>query len=59
MPIAFKKDDLVEQIVTPIKGKVIDIAVIDADIQFCVEYKTVDGETHQRFFTEAEIKAGI
>lgn len=56
MAIAFKKGDVVRQVVPVIEGKVVDVAIVDGDVQFCVEYTGADGEPHQRFFTEAEIE---
>jgi glycine betaine/choline ABC-type transport system substrate-binding protein len=56
MAIAFKKGDQVRQVVPVIEGKVVDVAIVDGDVQFCVEYTGTDGEPHQRFFTEAEIE---
>lgn len=57
MPTAFKKGDIVKQVAPAIQGEVVGVGIIDDDVQFCVEYKTADGEVHQRFFTEAEIQA--
>jgi hypothetical protein len=57
MPTAFKKGDSVRQVVKPIEGEVVDLAIVDHDLQFLVEYIGADGETHQRFFKEDEIEA--
>jgi hypothetical protein len=56
MPIAFKKGDVVRQVAPVIQGAVVDVAIVDGDVQFCVEYTGADGDVHQRFFTEAEIE---
>ena len=56
MAIAFKKGDQVRQVVPVIEGAVVDVAIVDGDVQFCVEYTGADGDVHQRFFTEAEIE---
>lgn len=57
MALAFKKGDKVRQVVNVIEGEVVDVAVIDSDVQFKVDYVDANGEAHSRFFTEAEIKA--
>jgi hypothetical protein len=59
MPLAFKKGDVVRQIVTPVEGTVVDVAVIDADVQYCVEFDGTDGEKHQRFFAETQIEVKV
>jgi hypothetical protein len=57
MPTAFKKGDSVRQVVNPIEGEVVDLAIVDGDVQFLVSYVGADGEQHQRYFTEAELQA--
>lgn len=58
MALSFKKGDTVRQVIPTITGVVVDVAVIDADVQFLVEYTGVDGMSHQRYFKETEISAG-
>lgn len=57
MPIAHKIGDDVRQVVPVIAGKVVDVAIVDGDVQFAVEYPDADGETHTRYFKEGEIEA--
>lgn len=40
-----------------IEGEVKDVAIVDGDVQYCVEYMDASGDTHQRFFAEGEIEA--
>jgi hypothetical protein len=56
MPTAFKKGDQVRQVIKPIEGEVVGMAIVDDDVQFLVEYIGADGETHSRFFKEHEIE---
>ena len=55
MPIAYRKGDKVRQVVPVIQGEIVDFALVDGEVQFCVEY-TVDGEAHRRFFAETDIE---
>lgn len=57
MAITYKQGDKVRQVAPVIEGEVVNVAIIDGDVQFCVEYQGADGETHQRFFAENEITA--
>jgi hypothetical protein len=58
MAIKFSIGAPVRQIVTPIEGVVTKATIIDNDVQYCVEYiDPADGQTHERFFVEADIEA--
>jgi hypothetical protein len=57
MPLAFKKGDPVRQVVPVIRGQVVGTRLVDDDVQYEVEYADGAGETHRRFFKEAEIRA--
>jgi hypothetical protein len=56
MALQFKIGDSVRQVVPAISGKVVSVAIVDGDVQFCVEYEA-DGESHQRSFTVEQIEA--
>jgi len=56
MALKFQKGDPVRQVVTVIKGEVVDFKIIDNDVQYCVAYTGADGERHERYFTESEIE---
>lgn len=57
MPIAHKIGDPVRQVAPVIAGTVVDVAIVDGDVQFVVEYLDEGGETHRRYFKETEIEA--
>jgi hypothetical protein len=56
MALQFKIGDSVRQVVPAIEGKVVSVAIVDGDVQFCVEYEA-DGESHQRYFSGEQIEA--
>ena len=56
MALKFKKGDKVRQVVHIFEGVVTDAAIIDADVQFKVDYVGADGESHTRHFTEDQIE---
>ena len=59
MAANFRPGSQVKLNVTPPQGEVKQLAVSqDGDIQYLVEYVDASGDTHQRWFTEAEL-AGV
>jgi hypothetical protein len=56
MALQFKPGDQVRQVVTPIQGEVVGVAIVDADVQFEVKWTDAAG-THTRFFTGEQIEA--
>ena len=55
MATAFKKGDLVRQIVKPIEGTVVRPEIVDDQVQFVVQWEDADG-IHQRHFTEEQLE---
>lgn len=55
MALKFKKGDKVRQVVKVIEGEVTDAVIIDADVQFKVQWEDQDG-VHERTFTEDQIE---
>lgn len=58
MPMKFKKGDSVRQVVKPIEGDIVNVAIVADVVQFEVAYTGEDGEAHARFFTEEQLEVG-
>lgn len=55
MALAFKKGDMVRQVVPVIEGEVMTLAIVDDAVQYLVRYTDASGEVHERYFTEEEL----
>lgn len=55
MPMLFKKDDEVRQVVKPIEGRVVRPEIVNDEVQYLVVWNDDEGE-HSRYFTESEIE---
>ena len=57
MPMKFKKGDAVRQVVKPIEGPVLGVAIVDDVVQYEVGWTDDAGEAHSRYFTEEQLDA--
>lgn len=55
MPMKFKKGAQVVQVVKPIEGEIVNVAIVDDVVQYEVAFTGEDGEPHARFFTEEQL----
>lgn len=58
MAMKFRKGDQVELIQPVIAGPITEVAIIDDEVQYAVEYiDASDGTTHTRYFREDQLQA--
>lgn len=53
----YKAGDVVQQVVKPIVGPVVDLSIANGEVHYLVEWTDGEGNSSQRWFNEGEIEA--
>ena len=57
MAASYKPKDKVIFIPSPVSGEVVSLCISDTKLKYLIEYTDIDGDTHQRYFDEEQIKS--